>query len=98
MGVAALARSVPPALNAVGCSKLALRRGAPSLSRHARVAPDAVALAVEISPPDVVKRRTVRWHCIAAEVLQLSRCAKVEIRFCAPSIFGPSLSRTTGVM
>ena len=98
MGVAALARSMLAASNAVGCSKLALRHGAPSPNRYAKVVPDAAAPIVEISPPDVVKRRTVRWHRFAAEVLQLSRCAKVGIRFCAPSIFGPSFSRTTGAM
>ena len=88
MRVAALARTRIPAHNTVDCSKLAPwlaePRGAPRPGRQATDAPDAAPPVVEISLSDVVKRRTVRWHGIAAEVVQLTRCAKVEIRCCAP--------------
>ena len=85
MRVAALARTRIPAHNTVDCSKLAPwlaePRGAPRPGRQATDAPDAATPVVEISPPDVVKRRTVSWHRIAAEVVQLTRCVKVDIRF-----------------
>jgi hypothetical protein len=55
MRAAASARSRTPALNTVDGSKLsswlAEPRGAPSLGRHAKDAPDAATAVVEISPP-----------------------------------------------
>jgi AraC family transcriptional regulator len=40
--------------------------------------------AVEISPPEAVKRRTVTGHGMAAESLQSSSRSKIRYRFCAP--------------
>jgi 5-methylphenazine-1-carboxylate 1-monooxygenase len=51
---------------------------------------NAAALIVEISPPDFVKRRTLRWHGTTAEVVQLTRCAKVEVR---PANFWPCMRK-----
>ena len=40
--------------------------------------------AVEISPPDIVKRRTVTWDGMAAEMVQATSREKIEFRFRAP--------------
>jgi AraC family transcriptional regulator len=40
--------------------------------------------AVEISPPDIVRRRAITWHGMAAETVQSTRRGKVEYRFRAP--------------
>ena len=80
MGIAALARSRTPALNTVDCSKLS-----PWLAELGQTRQGCTRCrypVVEISPPDVIKRRTVLWHGIASS--SLTRCAKVEIRCCAP--------------
>src|SRR5437016_1585786 len=57
MRAAAIPLSSIPALNTVDCLKLSPRlaepRGAPSLGRHAKDAPDAATRVLEISPPDV---------------------------------------------
>jgi AraC family transcriptional regulator len=39
---------------------------------------------VEIYPPDAVKRRTVTWDGMAAEMVQAMSCEKIELRFRAP--------------
>jgi len=45
---------------------------------------DACNQAVEIYPPDVVKRRTVTWDGMAAEMVQATSFEKIELRFRAP--------------
>ena len=40
--------------------------------------------AVEVSPPDGVKRRRVEWKGMAAEIVQASRLERIETRFRAP--------------
>jgi len=40
--------------------------------------------AVEVYPPDIVKRRTVAWDGMAAEIVQATRPEKIEFRFRAP--------------
>ena len=57
-------------------------REAPAL--HARPAVDAVNAAVEISPPGIVKRRTVAWDGMTAQIVQATRREKIEFRFRAP--------------
>jgi AraC family transcriptional regulator len=57
-------------------------REAPEL--HDRSAVDSVNAAVEISPPDVVRRRVVAWDGMTAEIVQATRCEKIEYRFRAP--------------
>jgi AraC family transcriptional regulator len=42
------------------------------------------ANAVEVYPPDIVKRRTVAWDGMAAEIVQATRPEKIEFRFRAP--------------
>jgi AraC family transcriptional regulator len=49
-----------------------------------RAAGDTVAPIVEISPSDVVKRRTATWPGMAAEIVQVTRPERMESRFCAP--------------
>jgi AraC family transcriptional regulator len=45
---------------------------------------DVTDHAVEISPSDVVKRRTATWPGMAAEIVQATRPERMETRFCAP--------------
>jgi AraC family transcriptional regulator len=40
--------------------------------------------AVEVYPPDIVKRRTVAWDGMAAEIVQAIRPEKIEFRYRAP--------------
>jgi AraC-like DNA-binding protein len=40
--------------------------------------------AVEIHPPHLVRRRTVAWDGMAAEIVQATRSEKIEFRFRAP--------------
>jgi AraC family transcriptional regulator len=40
--------------------------------------------AVEVYPPDIVRRRSVAWDGMAAEIVQATRPEKVEFRFRAP--------------
>src|SRR6266404_3904070 len=40
--------------------------------------------AVEVYPPDIVKRRTVAWDGMTAEIVQATRREKIEYRFRAP--------------
>jgi AraC-like DNA-binding protein len=44
----------------------------------------AIDVAVEISPADSVKRRTVAWDGMAAEIVQATRRERIEFRFQAP--------------
>jgi AraC family transcriptional regulator len=45
---------------------------------------DAGNQAMEIYPADVVKRRTVTWDGMAAEMVQATSFEKIELRFRAP--------------
>jgi AraC family transcriptional regulator len=45
---------------------------------------DATDHTVEIYPPDIVRRRTVAWDGMAAEIVQATRPEKIEFRFRAP--------------
>jgi AraC family transcriptional regulator len=45
---------------------------------------DAASHAVEISPPDIVRRRTMTMDGLTAEVVQATRREKMEFRFRAP--------------
>ena len=47
-------------------------------------AAEHIESAVEISPPDIVKRRAVTWDGMAAEIVQATRREKIESRFRAP--------------
>ena len=40
---------------------------------------------VEVSPSDAVCRRTARWPGMAIEIVQASRCCRIDCRYCAPS-------------
>jgi AraC family transcriptional regulator len=40
--------------------------------------------AVEVFPPDIVRRRTVAWDGMAAEIVQATRPERAEFRFRAP--------------
>ncbi len=51
---------------------------------HGRTAVDVIHPAVKILPPDVVKRRTVTWPGITAEIVQATRPDRIESRFRAP--------------
>jgi AraC-like DNA-binding protein len=41
--------------------------------------------AVEVSPPDIVKRRRVSWNGMAAEIVQAAQVERIESRFRAPA-------------
>src|SRR5258707_1494301 len=45
---------------------------------------DATDHAVEVYPPDIVRRRAVAWDGMAAEIVQATRPEKIEFRFRAP--------------
>src|ERR1700693_5310111 len=51
---------------------------------HHCAATDMVHPIVDISPPDSVKRRTVNWPGMTAEIVQATRSDRIESRFCAP--------------
>jgi len=55
-----------------------------SRPRHKGLTADANKYAVEVYPPDVVRRRAVAWDGLAAEVVQATRREKLEFRFRAP--------------
>src|SRR5882757_8737220 len=57
-------------------------REAPDL--HDRPAVDVINATVEISPPDVVRRRVVSWDGMTAEIVQATSREKIEYRFRAP--------------
>jgi AraC family transcriptional regulator len=45
---------------------------------------ERISPAVEISPTDIVKRRTVTWNGMAAEIVQATMREKVEFRYRGP--------------
>ena len=45
---------------------------------------DATSPAVEVYPADIVKRRTVKWDGMAAEMVQATTRERIEFRFRAP--------------
>lgn len=51
---------------------------------HDRGMVDATNRTVEVYPPDIVKRRTVTWDGMTAEIIQATKHDRVETRFCAP--------------
>jgi len=58
--------------------------GRPAPARHDRPAADVVNATVEISPPEIVRRRIVAWDGMTAEIVQATRREKIEYRFRAP--------------
>ena len=52
--------------------------------RHGRPAAAVAHPTVEISPSDIVKRRTVAWDGLTAEIIQATRHDRIEYRFHAP--------------
>jgi len=50
---------------------------------HHCAAADPVDSTVEISPSDIVKRRTAIWPGMTAEIVQATRLDRIESRFCA---------------
>ena len=53
-------------------------------SKRDRSMVDPTNHAVEVYPPDIVRRRTVAWDGMAAEIVQATRPEKIEFRFRAP--------------
>src|SRR3984893_12027354 len=53
-------------------------------SKRDRSIVDATNHAVEVYPPDIVRRRAVAWAGMAAELVQATRPEKIEFRFRAP--------------
>jgi AraC-like DNA-binding protein len=53
-------------------------------SKRDRSMVDATNHAVDVYPPDIVRRRTVAWDGMAAEIVQATRPEKIEFRFRAP--------------
>ena len=53
-------------------------------ARHDWPAADMVNATVEISPPDIVRRRIVNWDGMKAEIVQATRREEIEYRFRAP--------------
>jgi AraC family transcriptional regulator len=55
--------------------------------------------SVEVYPPDMVKRRTLAWDGMAAEIVEATRPGKIEFRFSAPlhllAVYGQGM-RTRG--
>ncbi len=51
---------------------------------HDRPRVERIDPAVEISPPDIVKRRTVIWDGMTADIVQATMREKIEVRFRAP--------------
>ena len=58
--------------------------GCAARARHNRSAADVINTTVEISPPDIVRRRIVTWDGMTAEIVQATRREKIECHFCAP--------------
>src|ERR1700676_455312 len=52
---------------------------------HRRAATDIVDSIVEISPLDIVRRRTTSWPGMAAEIVQATRHDRIESRFRLPA-------------
>lgn len=65
-------------------------RTPPRYNRHAshnqarRAETDMIDPAVEITPADLVTRRTTNLPGMAVEIVEAPRCDRVESRFCAP--------------
>jgi AraC family transcriptional regulator len=53
-------------------------------SKRDRFIVDPTNHTVEVYPPDIVRRRTVAWDGMAAEIVQATRPERVEFRFRAP--------------
>src|ERR1700704_3065957 len=53
-------------------------------SKRDRSMVDATDHAVEVYPPDIVRRRALAWDGMAAEIVQATRPEKIEFRFRAP--------------
>jgi AraC family transcriptional regulator len=51
---------------------------------NGRSSADATDRAVEICPADIVKRRGMTWDGMAAEVVQVTACERIEFRFRSP--------------
>src|SRR5438105_7998774 len=56
----------------------------PTAGWSGRPALDVFHPTVEISPLDIVKRRTVAWNGITAEIVQATRRERIEYHFRAP--------------
>jgi len=56
----------------------------PSRGPGHRAATTMVDSIVEISPSDIVRRRTAAWPGMAVEIVQATRHDRIESRFCAP--------------
>ncbi|SEF10142.1 AraC family transcriptional regulator [Rhizobiales bacterium GAS191] len=52
--------------------------------RHDRPMADATDRSVKVYPPEIVKRRTVTWDDMSAEIVQAIMREKIEFRFRAP--------------
>src|SRR5579859_4898293 len=63
---------------------LSIERPARSVHGERTAGADMVGAIVEISPADIVKRRTATWPGMAAEIVQATRHDRIESRFCAP--------------
>jgi AraC family transcriptional regulator len=70
------------ALLPINGSSLGRRRE--SNVREARSSTNAVTSTLEIAPGDAVKRRTVAWPGMTAEIVQATRREKIECRFRGP--------------
>ena len=55
----------------------------PDHERHDPVAADHAT--ADIHPSDIVKRRTATWDGMVAEIVQTTRCERIESRFCGES-------------
>src|SRR4030088_1423639 len=53
-------------------------------SKRDRSMANATNHAVEVYPPDIVRRRAVAWDGMAAEIVQATRPETIEFRFRAP--------------
>src|SRR5712664_3949408 len=53
-------------------------------SKRDRSMVDATHHAVEVYPPDIVRRRALAWDGMAAEIVQATRPERIEFRFRAP--------------
>ena len=77
----------PPAsmlLSLDGGSRLDARQDRQALWQRETSVMDLVDVTVEVAPSDIVKRRTVAWPGMAAEIVQATRRERTEYRFRAP--------------
>jgi len=63
-----------------------------------RAAVDMVDPMVEISPSDIVQRRRAAWRGMAAEIVEATRCDRIESRFVRPSTCWPYSSAACVMM